>query len=178
MKRKNILLLLLLLSLLLLAGWGKKQVELLNDEKLIDLDAAIQICLQGSDSATAPENPEVTAAAKVSATPKPTRMPILPSVTPSPTIAPSVIPQPTTRPTPSLTPAPRTVVISVRGREITYDSVVLGEVDQVKVHIGQDHAGHISFRLVDNFAEAHVYRQLMAILEEMKTKIGIRYSRD
>ena len=178
MKRKHSLLLLLLLSLLLLAGWGKKQVELLNDEKLIDLDKAIQICLLGSDSPAAPENPHITEGAKVSATPKPTRMPIKPSVTPSPTAGPSATPRPTATPKPTVTPAPKTVVISVKGREVTYDSVVLEEADEIRERIGQDHAGHISFRLVDNFAEAHVYRQLMAILEEMKTKIGIRYSRD
>ena len=55
MKRKGKLLLLLTVSLLVLAGWGQKKVELLNDKKLIDLNAALEKCILGADDLTPDE---------------------------------------------------------------------------------------------------------------------------
>ena len=54
--KKKYTILFVIFSLMLLAGWGKKNVELLNDKKLIDLDAAIGICIPGADAAQASDN--------------------------------------------------------------------------------------------------------------------------
>lgn len=165
MKRKYRLLVFLLLSLLILAGWGKKTVELLNSKKLIDLNAAIEICLSGSDSLEQ-ENagkPQISVA---------------PVQTPVPTAEP--VTEPTNTPMPSATakPKPRAVVINVRGCEVTCGSTKWEDMDALKERIAREANSHVTFRLVDDFAEAHVYRQILAILEELKEELGLSYIRD
>ena len=166
MKRKYKLLLLLFFLLLFLVGWGKKSVELLNDKKLIDLNAALGICIPGAEELVS-NNGKVTVAPRPTATPRPT-------VTPRPTAT----PKPTATPTPTEAPKPRTIIIRVRDQKITYDSEEWKEVDNLEEQIRQDHGDLISFRLVDDFAEAHAYRRIMAILEELEAEIGIRYTKD
>ena len=151
MKRKYKLVLLMIFSLLLLAGWGKKSVELLNDKKLIDLNAALGNCILGAedliqDEGNQTQNPENPATPKPTMTPRPTATP-RPIVTPVPTEA----------------PKPRTIVIVVRDQKITYDSKERLEASTLKEQIQMDHGELVSFRLVDDFAEAHVYRKIMDI---------------
>ena len=61
---------------------------------------------------------------------------------------------------------------------MTYDLAAWEDLDKLEEQIRQDHSPWISFQLVDDFAEAHVYRRIMAILEDLEKEIGIRYSRD
>ncbi len=165
MKRKCRLLMFLLLSLLVLAGWGKKTVELLNSKKLIDLNAAIEISLSGADSL----EQEDTGTPQISATPVQTPVPTAEPVT-----------EPTNTPMPSATekPKPRAVVINVRGCEVTCDSTQWEDMDALKERIAREADSNVIFRLVDDFAEAHVYRQIIAILEELEAEQGLSYIRD
>lgn len=172
MKRKYKLVLLMIFSLLLLAGWGKKSVELLNDKKLIDLNVALGNCILGAedliqDEGNQTQNPENPATPKPTMTPRPTATP-----------RPIVTPRPTATPVPTEAPKPRTIVIVVRDQKITYDSKERLEASKLKEQIQMDHGELVSFRLVDDFAEAHVYRKIMAILAELQEEIGIRYTRD
>lgn len=171
MKRK-IKWLLLFSFLLLFVGWGKKNVELLNAKKLIDLNAALGNCVLGAD-AILPDDKENTEQTQISVTP--TVTPKLQS-TPRPTATPR--PLVALTPQPTATPTPRTIVISVRDRKVMYDTLDWESVDTLKAQIQKDHAAHISFRLVDDFAEAHVYREIMAILAELEAETGIRYTKD
>ena len=152
MKRKIKLLLFTGLSLLVLIGWGKKNVELLNDKKLIDLNIAMEKCLPGADVSD-PENSSNTEK-------------------PQNTVTPTITPQLT------VTPNPRTIVIRVRNRNITYDSIEWEDVDKLADRIRQDNSTLITFRLEDDFAEAHVYRRIMAVLAELEAELGIRYTKD
>lgn len=152
MKRKIKLLLFTGLSLLVLIGWGKKNVELLNDKKLIDLNIAMEKCLPGADVSD-PENSSNTEK-------------------PQNTVTPTITPQLT------VTPKPRTIVIRVRNRNITYDSIEWENVDKLADRIRQDNSTLITFRLEDDFAEAHVYRRIMAVLADLEAELGIRYTKD
>lgn len=158
MKRKIRLLFLVTVSLLVLAGFGKKSVELLSDKKLIDLNAAIAICLPGADS------PEQEDGGKQEE----------PSATPEPTAAPTKRPEQTDVGTGET----YTVVISVRERVITYGQG--GQIKLVKLEdkIRKDYKNGANFHLVDDFAEAHVYRGIIEILEKLEAEIGISYTRD
>jgi hypothetical protein len=51
-------------------------------------------------------------------------------------------------------------------------------METLRNRITIEHAGHISFKLVDNYAEAHVFRRVMALLEELEAELGIRYIRE
>ena len=156
MKRKNRLLFLMAVSLLVLAGFGKKSVELLSDKKLIDLNAAIALCLPGADSA----KPEDTGSPEV------TKTPAKPSATPRPPA------------TPTTKPKPSTVIISVRDQKITYNSGGKIELSKLETRIRQDARVVAGFKLVDDFAEAHVYRDVIEILEKLEEELGISYTRD
>lgn len=160
MKRKIRLTLLVLLSLLVLAGFGKKSVELLSDKKLIDLNAAIALCLPGADSLE-PEN---------NGKQEEVQNPEEPTATPKPTVAPTMIPESTGK--------ARTIVISVRERVISFGldkSITLVTLEE---RIRKNHKNGVDFQLVDDYAEAHVYREIIEMLEKLEAEIGVSYTRD
>jgi len=165
MKRKLKLLAVLVFSLLFLVGFGKKSVELLSDKKLIDLNAAIQICLPGADASEKEHGDE-------------TQTPVLPTVTPQPTVKPTTTPKATATPKPTTKPKPRAVTINVRGRIVTCGSTEWEDFDALKERIAREANSSVTFHLVDDFAEAHVYRKIVAILEELDAELGISYIRD
>lgn len=165
MKKKYRLPVFLFFTLLIFAGWGKKTVELLNSKKLIDLNAAIEICLSGGDLLEQENigNPQISAT---------------PVQTPVPTEAPAKEPNNTPMPTATTKPKPRAVVINVHGSEVTCGSTQWEDMDALKERIAREANSHVTFRLVDDFAEAHVYRQIIAILEELEAELGLSYIRD
>ena len=170
MRKRRKLILLALVSLLVLAGWGQKKVELLSDKKLIDLSAAIGRCTLGADDmtpddGTSTQNPSGQTGATPTAAPTP-------STTPRPTAKPTSSPQPTVR------PAAKTIIISVRDEEILYDLRSVDDMETLEKRITIEHADNVSFKLVDNYAEAHVFRRVMALLEELEAELGIRYIRE
>ena len=167
MKKRGKLFFLLAASLLVLAGWGQKKVELLSDKKLIDLSVAIGNCTLGAEDLIPDEGDN-------------TRDPNGPTATPGP--APSVTPKPTSSPTgssqPIIVPTAKTIIISVRDEEILYDLRRVEDMETLKTRITVENADHISFQLVDNYAEAHVFRRVVALLEKLEAEIGIRYIRE
>lgn len=165
MKRKFKFLAVLFFSLLFLFGFGKKSVELLSDKKLIDLNAAIQICMPGAD-ASDKENGDKT------------QNTVRPTVTPKPTAKPTTTPRPTATPKPTTKPKPRSVIINVRGCNVTCGSQEWKDMDALKERIAGEANSNVTFRLVDDFAEAHVYRKVIAILEELDKELGINYTHD
>jgi len=175
MKRRGKLFLLLTVSLLVLAGWGQKKVELLSDKKLIDLSAAIGNCMLGAEELVPPEegkdtpNPSVTPVPMTSVTPKPT-------VTPIPTSTPTSMPAPTIHPKPTLPPKPKTYAVSVRDQVVAYKNTEWTDLDSFTEQLQKDCNEWTTFRLIDDYAEAHVYRKLLKILNELETEIGLRYT--
>ena len=146
MKRKSIVVLLVLLSVILLAGWGKKQVELLNDKKLIDLSKAIENCI-GADS-----------------------------LKPSDDTGSEINPDGGTQSDSGDAASEREIIISVRNKTVTYDNTEWTNLNTLETKIRQDFKGNVVFKLVDDYAEAHVYRYLMKVLEELQAEMGITYT--
>ena len=166
MKKRGKLLLLVLVSLLVLAGWGQKKVELLSSKKLIDLSAAIGKCTLGAEEMT-PSNGTDTQNPNGQGTVNPT-----PTTTPRPTA------KPTSTPRPTVVPTAQTIIISIRDEAILYDLKPVENLDLLEKRIILANADHVSFRLLDNYAEAHVFRRVMALLEKLEAEIGIRYIRE
>jgi len=172
MKKRGTVFLLLMVSLLVLAGWGQKKVELLSDKKLIDLSVAIGNCTLGAEELI-PEDGK--------ATPNPSATPVpMTSVTPRPTAAPTLtsMPAPTIHPKPTLPPKPRTRDISVRDQIVTYKAVSWPDLDVFMEQLRQDQDEWTTFHLVDDYAEAHVYRRIKKMLEELKTELGLKYTEE
>ena len=173
MKKTKKRLLLLTVSLLVLAGWSQKKVELLSDKKLIDLSAAIGKCTLGADDLM-PEEGDNTQDGSTSTD---ASGPVM-SVTPKPTAKITPAPYPTNGPKPSLPEKPRTLDIRIRDMQVTYHPVPWPDLEILKMQLQKDHDERTTFRLVDDFAEAHVYRQMLEILNELEAEIGLRYIKE
>ena len=150
------MLVLLLCSVLFLAGWGKKQVELLNDKKLIDLNAAIERCIPGANEAEQTEHKEKEES-KESDDAEKEKNPVDKE---------------------SMEEAEVIRVIRVRNRNVTYGAVEYTNMNRLKTKIRQDNGKKVTFQLVDDFAEAHVYKEVLSILMELESEIGLQYSND
>ena len=158
--KKKYTILFVIFSLMLLAGWGKKNVELLNDKKLIDLDAAIGICIPGADAAQASDNVvnqsdaeneehnEENMTAEIALDDKE-----------------------------RIDEEKQVRVIKIRAREIVYETVET-DIDELKNKLKQDNGKNVTFKLVDDFAEAHVYKEVKSMLSELEQEIGLKYSND
>ncbi len=156
MKKKYWAALMLLCSLVFLVGWGKKKVELLNDKKLIDLNAAIERCIPG---ANAPERPENEASASDDSLEE--------------TLAQAVPAE-----AHSVEETERIVIIKVRDQTVTYDAETYTDLSKLEARIRQDNGEHVSFRLVDDFAEAHVYKEVLSILGDLEAEIGLNCTKE
>lgn len=74
------------------------------------------------------------------------------------------------------TPQNRVIVISIRGTTITYNgSVFKGNVTFEQL-LRRDNGENVRFELVDDFAEAHVYKGILKILKKLHEEIGLEYS--
>ena len=70
----------------------------------------------------------------------------------------------------------RVIVISIRGTTITYNgSVFKGNVTFEQL-LRRDNGENVRFELVDDFAEAHVYKGILKILKKLHEEIGLEYS--
>lgn len=141
----------MILSLLLLVGWGKKNVELLNDKKLIDLNVAIGLCMPGADTLDSRKDTTHTDE---------------PEDEKSQTYRDSTEDE------------EKTIVIRIRGQKVTYDSVWWNEPDRLEDRIREDYGDKVLFRIVDDYAESHVYRRVKGILSELKSEIGLVYTEE
>ena len=150
----------ILISLVFLVGWGKKNVELLNDKKLIDLNVAIENCIPGADASE--ESTDVTNVENVE-TEEHTEEAIFEEETTDKI---------------TIENTERIMVISVRNRDIFYNSVEYTNMDKLKEKMVQDNGKNVTFKLVDDFAEAHVYKEMISILAELKTEVGLKYTID
>lgn len=151
MKKKLKWIVLFSLLLVFLGGWGKKSVELLNDKKLIDLNEALQICMPGADSPDDDINTENE------------REPENTEIPDNPTDAKD---------------DKKIIVISVRERIVSYGSTEKLEVVKLEERLRKDYKKGMTVRLVDDFAEAHVYKKVIAVLEQLEEETGLKYTRD
>lgn len=150
-KKKCKLVVLLVLFLLCLAGWGKKTVDFLNNQKLIDLEAALQNCLKGDSLSESDYNTDN-------------------NKEPESTLAPDAPTDPKEN-----IDEEKVIIIRVRACEITYNAKEV-ELDKLEQRIRQDYSEKVSYQLVEDYAEAHVYRRIRAIMSGLKSELGLEYT--
>ncbi len=145
--------------MLILAGWGGREVRLLGSEKLIDLDKAIALAKPGGmagDTEEASETAEDAGDEKEDGENDGAQQDGAVSV--------------------------KNIVIRIRGEQIFYtcggsDSGIVSD-SQLSDRIRADYVQGAQVILMDDFAEAHVYRNVLGILEDLKTDIGLSYKED
>ncbi len=156
MKKKYPAMFMLICSLVFLAGWGKKEVKLLNDTKLIDLDTAIERSIPGANSA---EKSETSSSTSTVADEK-------------------VMSGSASNDGNRVETQERIIVITVREQTITYDTEEYADLNRLRAKIIQDNGEHVSFRLVDDFAESHVYKAVLSLLSDLEEEIGLNYTKE
>ena len=194
MKRANKVLIIALLAAMSCAMTGfdfkRSDVTLLDSSKLIDLDKAIEKAEVGQNgnkgdtdeetegtakpTATPTPKPTATPTPKPTATPtpKPTATPTpKPTATPTPTPTATPTPKPTATPTPTPKPVP---TIKIRDINITVDGTACENADALKQKLTDMLGDNGKAVLVDDFAEAHVYREVMAVLDELGIEYAVR----
>lgn len=141
-----------LLSMLLLCAFGK-QIELLDDRKLIDLEKAIELAKPGADSAddTEGENSEDSSSENGSQIQDHTEN--------------------------------EDIIIEIRIRDgaIAYNGTaymgdVLENPYEFENMLKCDNKVNVKFKLIDNYAEAHTYKCVLNILKKLHSDIGLEFS--
>ncbi len=160
MKKKYLVMFIMICSLVLLAGCDKKEVKLLNDDtknnELIKLNEAIQENIPGANSAEKSETSNSTSASSDD----------------------KVLSGSVSNDENSVEDKERIVVITVREQTITYDTEEYTDLNKLKARIKQDNSEYVSFRLVDDFAESHVYKEVLSILSDLEAEIGLSYTKE
>lgn len=136
-----------------LIGWGEKKIELLDDKKLIDLSKAIEYAKPGGDWQENSDNREQQNNEDNAETDSRE-----------------------TDEQESVEEKDQIIVISIRDEEITYDGTKLDDITELKQMIERDYKENVSFRLVDDWAETHIYKAALQILSNLHAEIGITYS--
>lgn len=157
MNKKIKLLLVVCFSMFLLVGWGDKKIELLDNNRLINLDKAIEYAKPGgswekndytSDSTEIDKKTEQNVVQEQDASQEDID------------VGDSNI-----------------KYIKVSGESISYCGTNIS-LDKLYDFILRDKGDEICFVLTDDWAEAHVYRDVKAVLVEAKESVGISYSEE
>lgn len=155
MRKKPIALFFILITMLFLVGFGKKEIELLDGKKLIDLSKAIEYAKPGGDleenvnagEASSEQSETENVDANVNKTS-----------------------------TEDIEEGEKIIVISIRDQTITYNGISVVSVDKLEEYIRRDHKEKVQFTLVDDWAEAHQYRSVVAKMKELHSEIGLEFS--
>ena len=162
MKRKVTVLLLMLAALVWLTGWGKKEVRLLDSSKLIDLSKAIELAKPGGSEGDSEEDTGETEAAGSNAA--------------------GVSENGSRELQESLSPVSQRIVIRIRGEQIFYTHGRYSQDDisaaGLESALRSDYVSGSEVVLMEDFAEAHVYKEVCRVLEELKNSIGLVYEEE
>lgn len=76
-------------------------------------------------------------------------------------------------------PSEEMIYINVRGEQIKFDGeeITFEELEaKLRQKLKKTDREHVTFKLADNFAEAHVYRNILGLLRDMNEKEGVKYA--
>ncbi|EOS34321.1 hypothetical protein C804_01569 [Lachnospiraceae bacterium A4] len=156
--RKMMVILLSVVCVLILVGWGEKSVELLNDKPLIDLKTAIKEVPLGKQGNTLIiENHEKSSDEIVT------------------------IDQNENIPSKEIGGSQNKVEykIIIKDTTVTYNGTIHTDMQSLKNKIASDCDDmEIKIRLIDDFAESHVYKETLAILEQLHKENNLEYQED
>lgn len=153
--RKIRIVLLLVLSIFILSGWGEKSVELLNDKPLIDLNKAIKEVPLGKQGNTLTIKGYEKSSEEVTIGNQNENSAKEKSEVSQDKIEYQIIIQDTT--------------IHYNGNKYT-------DMETVKNKINSDcNNMKIKICLIDKYAESHVYKEILAILEQLHKENNLEY---
>lgn len=134
-----------------LVGFGTNTVTLLRKSRVIDLQKAIEFAKPGGD-----EGEQADTTAKDNPESKD-------------------IPEPVVTESQS---GPTSVKIIISGKTIKIDGAIVQTPDLVENKIREIFRVDNTYELIDDYAEAHVYKGVIKVLEKLNEDIGLKYSVD
>lgn len=162
MKKKTCVLLFVAITMFVLVGWGKKEVRLLDSSKLIDLNAAIGLAKPGG---TAGDTEESSKSSESDIVEKDEKSDGENHAAHD-----------------NIDVIAKDIVIRIRGEQISYTCGSFNRSNisdlQLETRIRQDYMPGAHVTLMDDFAEAHVYKSVCDILDELNRDMGLTYKED
>lgn len=144
-KKKQIAVFIILALLMVIGGWGKKKIELMTDGKLIDLEKAIPMSHIGDESANADNQ---TSGAEDAEQHKST-------------FEVSAV-------------STKTYKIRIHGTSIFFEGNECS-IDELSKQLNAVCVTGDKIKLLDDYAETHIYHEVEDILKEKSDAIGIYY---
>lgn len=135
----------------LLVGFGKNSVELLSDKPLINLDLAIQNTSIGNGGNAGLEGDDKDDKIEDDSSKENN----------------GVVAPPTIR--------SRTYRISIRNTSVNYQGILYTDMEKLRDDILSVYKSDDVIILFDDFAEAHAYKKVLEILDELSQSDGIHY---
>lgn len=136
---------------LVLVGFGANTVTLLRRSKVIDLHKAIEFAKPGGD-----EGQQTDTTAKDNPDSK----------------------DDSEQEMVETQSGPVRVKIIVSGKTIKIDGTIVQNSDAVESKLREIFRVNNTYELIDDYAESHVYKDVIGVLEKLNTDIGLVYSAD
>ncbi len=155
-KKRKVIIFSLILSYIIIAGFSlRRDVDLLNDHKLIDLDLAIKDAKVGTEGSKNAPDEKDEAQEKKEADEEEV------SVNKASTV-------PVRR-------AAKTYTIEIRNKTIKCNNEIQKDAEVLKKLLISEYKEGCAVNLVDDYAEAHVYKEVRAMLDSLKDTCGLEY---
>lgn len=68
---------------------------------------------------------------------------------------------------------PEDIKIKISGKRILVDNLVCKNTEEVRQALVKKCIPEIKFELIDDYAESHVYKDVLAVVEELRTELGV-----
>lgn len=146
-----------------IGGFGKKSVEL-TQNNLIDIDKAIEISVLGVEETAKTEKKDTQKEkSSDSSKDKSDKSKQSNPVNPTDNGEKQVV----------------TIKVRIRNREVfVHGEDVAISTDELSTKIKQIYTGDEKVRLIDDYAEAHIYREVDEILRRLSSEMGFKYEAD
>ncbi len=157
MKKRITFIILVCVNALFIMGLGKKNVELLDKDALIDLTKAIELVTPGTDSNSTQNSSDDSGTAVVD----PDASTVNPEPDPDVPVKPDYV--------------EKKYEIEIRKKEIKYNQIIIS-LDSLEKQIEDESDDKkINVVLIDNYAERGCYKSVKEVLERIKDKGKITY---
>lgn len=160
MKKKVGVLLYILIAMFMIVGWEKKEVELLVNGKLIDLGYVIGLAKPGGSAGDSEEESESLSENNAAEGEDNSKVEIHTDYV-------------------SMNEVNKNIEIKIRGEKISYSCGIERSDNildtQLESAIRSDLGPKTKVTLIDDYAEAHAYRNVRRILDKLKNNTGLTY---
>lgn len=156
--KKGVCVVTLLLTMIFLVGFGTKEVKLWNNAPLIDLDAAIKNADIGKQGNQVTKNEETDGKIVQEKVQK---------------VDTQVVSK-----EPVIMESNEMYQVVIQGESIKFENESINDIEKLESLIEQNCTEKSTIILTDDYAETHVYHQILRMIEEQKQIIGFEFQQN